>query len=112
MDDAEIVVVAYGIAARIARAAVDKIRTEGIPVGMIRPITLWPFPADRISTAAEPFRVFLTVEMSAGQLVEDVQLAVAGKAPVLLHGRAGGGTPTVDEVAEKIRQLTIRPHQA
>lgn len=107
MDDAEIVVVAYGIAARIARAAVDKARTEGIPVGLIRPITLWPFPTEQISAAAESFRIFLTVEMSAGQLIEDVKLAVAGKAPVLLHGRAGGGTPTVDEVAERIRQLTI-----
>jgi 2-oxoglutarate ferredoxin oxidoreductase subunit alpha len=108
MDDAEIVVVAYGIAARIARAAVDRTRQEGIPTGMIRPITLWPFPTEQVSAAAEPFRVFLAVEMSAGQMVEDVKLAVAGKSPVLLHGRTGGGVPTVDEVADKIRQLTIR----
>ncbi|MBN1361174.1 MAG: 3-methyl-2-oxobutanoate dehydrogenase subunit VorB [Sedimentisphaerales bacterium] len=107
MEDAEIVIVAYGIAARIARAAVDKTRQEGIPVGLIRPITLWPFPTAQVSAAAESFRVFLTVEMSAGQMVEDVKLAVAGKSPVLLHGRTGGGVPTVDEVAGKIRQLTI-----
>jgi 2-oxoglutarate/2-oxoacid ferredoxin oxidoreductase subunit alpha len=111
MDEAEIVVIAYGIAARIARAAVDRTRQEGIPTGMIRPITLWPFPSKEVSAAAEPFRMFLTVEMSAGQMVEDVKLAVAGKAPVLLHGRSGGGVPTVDEVADKIRQLTIRSTQ-
>jgi 2-oxoglutarate ferredoxin oxidoreductase subunit alpha len=108
MEDAEIVVIAYGIAARIARAAVDKTRQEGIPAGLIRPITLWPFPSAQVSAAAESFRVFLAVEMSAGQMVEDVRLAVAGKSPVLLHGRSGGGVPTVDEVAGKVRQLTIR----
>ncbi len=108
LDGAEIVVVAYGVAARIARAAVDKAREKGIPAGLIRPITLWPFPMAQISRAAKEFRIFLTVEMSAGQMVEDVQLAVAGKAPVLFHGRPGGGVPSVDEVLEKIRQLTIR----
>lgn len=107
MDEAEIVVVAYGIAARIARAAVDRVRREGIPAGLIRPITLWPFPTKQVSAAAEPFRMFLAVEMSAGQMVEDVRLAVAGQSPVLLYGRSGGSVPTVDEVAEKIRQLTI-----
>ncbi len=112
LDGAEIIAVAYGIAARIVRAAVDRAREEGIPVGLIRPITLWPFPSEQISRAAEAFPVFLAVEMSAGQMVEDVQLAVAGKAPVLLHGRPGGGVPTVDEILERIRQLTIRSGQA
>jgi 2-oxoglutarate ferredoxin oxidoreductase subunit alpha len=112
LDDAEIVVVAYGIAARICRAAVDRAREESIPIGLIRPITLWPFPSEQVSRAAEQFRVFLTVEMSAGQMVEDVRLAVAGKAPVLFHGRMGGGIPTVDEVLEKIRQLTLRSSTA
>jgi 2-oxoglutarate ferredoxin oxidoreductase subunit alpha len=107
VDDAEIVVVAYGIAARIVRGAVDKAREEGIKVGWIRPITLWPFPTEQISRAAEQFRIFLTVEMSLGQMVEDVKLAVAGKAPVLFYGRAGGGVPTVDEILDKIKQLTI-----
>ncbi|MBN1505210.1 MAG: 3-methyl-2-oxobutanoate dehydrogenase subunit beta, partial [Sedimentisphaerales bacterium] len=107
LDDAEIVLVAYGIVARIARAAVVKAREEGIPVGMIRPITLWPFPSQQISRAAEQFRVFLTLEMSSGQMLQDVQLAVAGKAPVLFYGRMGGGVPTVDEVLEKIKELTV-----
>jgi 2-oxoglutarate ferredoxin oxidoreductase subunit alpha len=107
VDDAEIVVIAYGIAARIVRGAVDKAREEGIKVGWIRPITLWPFPMEQIGKAAEEFRVFLTVELSAGQMVEDVRLAVAGKAPVLFYGRPGGGVPTVDEILDKIRQLTM-----
>ena len=115
VDDAEIIVVAYGIAARIVRGAVTRAREEGIKVGWIRPITLWPFPTEQISRAADEsieagplrFRIFLTVEMSLGQMVEDVKLAVAGKAPVVLHGRPGGGVPTVDEILDKIRQLTI-----
>ncbi len=108
VEDAEVIIVAYGVVARIARTAVDRAREEGIPVGMIRPITLWPFPFKEISAAAETFRMFLTVEMSCGQMVEDVKLAVAGKCPVLLHGRPGGGVPTVDEILDKIRQMTIR----
>jgi 2-oxoglutarate ferredoxin oxidoreductase subunit alpha len=107
VEDAEIVVVAYGVAARIVRHAVDRAREEGIKVGWIRPITLWPFPEEQISKAAEDFKIFLTVEMSCGQMVEDVKLAVAGKAPVLFYGRPGGGVPTVDEILEKIKQLSI-----
>lgn len=107
VDDAEIVVVAYGVAARIVRGAVTKAREEGIKAGWIRPITLWPFPTEQISKAAEDLKIFLVVEMSLGQMVEDVKLAIAGKAPVLFYGRAGGAVPTVEQVLEKIRQLTI-----
>jgi 2-oxoglutarate ferredoxin oxidoreductase subunit alpha len=107
VDDAEIVVVAYGVAARIVRSAVEKARQEGIKAGWIRPITLWPFPMEQISKAADKFKVFLVVEMSCGQMVEDVRLAVAGQAAVLFFGRPGGGVPTVDEVLEKIEQLTL-----
>jgi 2-oxoglutarate ferredoxin oxidoreductase subunit alpha len=109
VDDAEIVVIAYGIAARIVRGAVSRAREEGIKVGWIRPITLWPFPTEQISKAAENFKIFLTVELSCGQMVEDVKLAVAGKAPVLFYGRPGGGVPTVEQVLEKIKELTVRP---
>jgi len=101
------VIVAYGVAARIARSAVNRARDEGMPVGLIRPITLWPFPTEQISKAADEFRLFLTVEMSAGQMVEDVKLAVAGKAPVLLHGRCGGGVPSVDEILDIIKELSL-----
>jgi len=108
VDDADIVVVAYGVAARIVRGAVTRAREEGIKVGWIRPITLWPFPTEQISRAADEFRLFLTIEMSTGQMVEDVKLAVAGKAPVVFYGRPGGGVPTVDELLEKIKQLTLK----
>ena len=107
VDDAEIVVVAYGVAARMVRAAVNKAREEGIKAGLIRPITLWPFPTEQINKAADELRIFLTVELSCGQMVEDVKLAVAGKAPVLFYGRPGGGVPSVDELLEKIKQLAI-----
>jgi 2-oxoglutarate ferredoxin oxidoreductase subunit alpha len=107
VDDAEIVLVAYGTAARIVRSAVSRARDEGIRAGWIRPITLWPFPFEQISKAANELRVFLAVEMSMGQLVEDVRLAVNGKSPVFLHSRAGGGMPTVDELLEKVRQLSV-----
>ncbi|MHC4556199.1 MAG: 3-methyl-2-oxobutanoate dehydrogenase subunit VorB [Planctomycetota bacterium] len=107
VQDAEIIAVAYGVAARIVRGAVNKARQEGMLVGLIRPITLWPFPMEQISKAADEFRIFLTVEMSTGQMVEDVKLAVAGKSPVVFYGRPGGGVPTVDEIFEKIKQLTI-----
>jgi 2-oxoglutarate ferredoxin oxidoreductase subunit alpha len=106
-EDSEIVVVAYGIAARIVQAAVRKARSEGIKAGWIRPVTLWPFPSKRISSAAEQLRMFLVVELSCGQMVEDVKLAVAGRAPVMFFGRAGGGVPTVEQVLEKIRQLSL-----
>ena len=85
--------------------ALDKARQQGIKVGWIRPITLWPFPYDQINAFAEKLRVFFTVEMSLGQMLEDVKLAVAGKSPVVFYGRAGGGVPTVEQVLEKIKQL-------
>jgi 2-oxoglutarate ferredoxin oxidoreductase subunit alpha len=109
IDDADVVVVAYGIAARIVRSAVARAREEGIKAGWIRPITLWPFPTEQVSKAADEFRIFLVVEMSNGQMVEDVRLAVNGKSPVLFYGRPGGGVPNVDEILDKIRQLVLRP---
>lgn len=107
VEDADVVVVAYGVAARIVVSAVELAREEGIKVGWIRPITLWPFPSEQINRAADELRIFLTVEMSCGQMVEDVKMAVAGKAPVVFYGRAGGSVPSVEEILEQIRQLTI-----
>lgn len=103
--DAEIIIVAYGTSARIAKAALSKVRSEGIRAGIIRPITLWPFPEKVIANASSRIKCFLVIEMSAGQMVEDVRLAVSGNCPVHFHGRTGGGVPTVDEVSEKIREL-------
>jgi 2-oxoglutarate ferredoxin oxidoreductase subunit alpha len=112
IDDAEIILIAYGTSARIVRSAVGKAREEGIKAGYIRPITLWPFPVEQINSAANEFRIFLTVEMSLGQMHEDVKLALNGKSPAFLHPRAGGGMPTVDELLEKIRQLSIPQNSA
>lgn len=102
MEDAEIAVVAYGTTARIALTAVRRAREEGVKVGLIRPITLWPFPSEAISKAADQVKHFLTVEMSMGQMVQDVRLAVNGKAPVSFYGRTGGMVPGVREIYEQI----------
>ena len=107
VETADIIVVAYGVASRIVRSAVIKARQEGIKAGWIRPITLWPFPTEQISNAADELRIFLTVELSCGQMVEDVKLAVVGRAPVLFYGRGGGGVPSVDQVLERIKELWI-----
>jgi 2-oxoglutarate ferredoxin oxidoreductase subunit alpha len=105
LEDAEIVLVAYGVSARIVRSAVDKARKAGVKAGWIRPITLWPFPYENIKNAARGKRPPLVVEMSMGQMIEDVKLAIEGAAPVHFYGRPGGGVPTVQQVFEKIQQV-------
>ena len=102
MDDAEICVVAFGIAARVSKNAVVAARKHGVKVGLIRPITLWPFPADVIAKAADKAKRFISVELSMGQMIEDVRLAVNGKAPVELCYRVGGMIPTPEQVLEAI----------
>ena len=106
-DDAEIVIVAYGASSRVSRSAVNRAREEGIKAGLIRPITLWPFPDDAIGRSADSkkTRKFLTVEMSMGQMVEDVRLAVNGRKPVEFYGRTGGVIPTPKEVYDQIVKL-------
>jgi 2-oxoglutarate ferredoxin oxidoreductase subunit alpha len=105
--DADLVLVAYGTSARIARAAVQVAREQGIRAGLVRPITLWPFPAAPLAAAARRGARFLVVEMSWGQMIEDVKLALYGTpAPVDLCWRAGGGVPGVAEVAGHIKQVT------
>ncbi len=104
LEDAEVILVAYGTAARVARTAVERARSQGLRAGLFRPITLWPFPAAELRNAAATARAVLTVELSAGQLVEDVRLAIAGAVPVTLHGRMGGVVPTPDEVVAAARR--------
>ncbi|MEG0570151.1 MAG: 3-methyl-2-oxobutanoate dehydrogenase subunit VorB [Oscillospiraceae bacterium] len=104
-DDAEIITVAYGTTARVVRSAVDRARAEGIKVGMIRPITLWPFPAQIISDAAQKVDNMLVVEMSMGQMVEDVRLYANGKCNVEFFGRTGGIVPSPNEVYEQIKKI-------
>ena len=103
LDDAEIVVVAYGTAARVARTAIERAREHGLPAGIFRPITLWPFPWAELAALAPKLRAIAVVELSAGQLVEDVRLAVEGRAPVFFHGRMGGMVPTPGEVVDLLR---------
>ena len=105
VDDADIVLVAYGASARVSRSAVDMARKNGIKAGLIRPITLWPFPVDAIAKAAEHVPKFLTVEMSMGQMVDDVRLAVKCARPVEFYGRTGGMIPTPIEVYNKIVEM-------
>lgn len=107
LDDAEIIVSAYGTTARVAHSAVNQLRKEGCKVGMIRPKTLYPFPKDIFEKTAENAKVFLSVEMSMGQMVEDIRLAVNGKAKVDFFGRTGGIIPTPQEIIEKIKSLEV-----
>lgn len=106
MDDAEIVINAYGLSSRICKKVVDLGREEGLKVGLLRPITLWPFPKARFSELAdkENLKMFMTIEMSVGQMVEDVQLAVNGRKPVYFYGRTGGIVATPEEILEQIKQ--------
>ncbi len=103
MEDADICIVATGIAARIARNAIVQARAEGIKAGMIRPITLWPFPGKALSKAAEKVNSFLCVELNMGQMIEDVELAIRCSKPVSLCKRVGGMIPTPDEVLAELR---------
>jgi 2-oxoglutarate ferredoxin oxidoreductase subunit alpha len=105
LDDAELVIVAYGTAGRIALSAARQARAEGLRVGLLRPLTLYPFPTERLARLAKQARAFLVVEMSAGQMVEDVRLAVEGRAPVRFYGRTGGAMPMPDEIFEVVRGL-------
>ncbi len=104
-EDAEIITVAYGATARVVRSAVEKAREEGIKVGMIRPITVWPFPEKSIASAAQKVDNMLVVEMSMGQMVEDVRLAANGACNVSFFGRTGGIVPSPAEVLAEIKKL-------
>ncbi len=104
MEDAEICVAAFGIAARVSKNAIMAAREKGIKVGMIRPITLWPFPKKPFKAAADKCKSFISVELSMGQMIEDVQLATECKRPVTLCNRTGGMIPSPEEVLEAIEK--------
>jgi 2-oxoglutarate ferredoxin oxidoreductase subunit alpha len=106
MDDAEIVVMAFGLSSRITKKTVDLAREAGIKMGLLRPITLWPFPSQRIAelAAKDSVKFFFSMEMNVGQMVEDIKLAVNGKKPVHYYGRVGGIIPTPEEVLEFAKQ--------
>jgi 2-oxoglutarate ferredoxin oxidoreductase subunit alpha len=105
VEDAQLVLVGYGTSARVALGALEMARELGIKVGLFRPITLWPFPQERIAELATQGKKFLAVEMSMGQMVEDVKLAANGKAEVNFYGRCGGMIPTEEEVLAEIRRI-------
>ena len=105
---AEIILCAYGSTARIVRNAIDLLAEEGIAAGLIRPRTLWPFPAAAFSSLPGTCRLILTVEMSCGQMVDDVRLSVNGRLPVAFYGRSGGIIPVPEEIAMKVKTLLGR----
>ena len=105
MEDAEICVTAFGIASRVSRNAVLAARAEGIKVGMLRPITLWPFPKAPFAEAADHVSAFISVELSMGQMIEDVELATRCKQPVYLCNRTGGMIPSPEQVLAKIKEI-------
>ena len=108
LEDADFAIVAYGTAARVARSAIANAREKGVKVGLFRPITLWPFPERELARISRHLQGILTVELSSGQMVEDVRLAVAGRCPVAFHGRMGGLVPTPDEVLGALKALRAR----
>jgi 2-oxoglutarate ferredoxin oxidoreductase subunit alpha len=105
VDDADLIVVAFGTAARVAQTAIQHLRREGLKVGLFRPITLWPFPSQRLLQLTYLADRMMVLEMNAGQMVHDVRLAVHERIPVHFYGRMGGIIPMPDEVAHKIHEL-------
>jgi 2-oxoglutarate ferredoxin oxidoreductase subunit alpha len=105
VEDCTVLLVAYGTSARIVKGALEKARAKGIKAGLVRPVSLWPFPSEHIAAAAEHAEAVLAVEMSSGQMLEDVKLAVGGRAPVFFLGRTGGGVPLVSDIVSRITEL-------
>ena len=102
-DDADYLIVAYGTSSRICRSAVRALRHEGVKAGLFRPITLWPFPKKELRKAAGGVKKVLTVEMSMGQMVEDVQLTLNGEHEIDFCGRTAGMIPEVDEIVRRVK---------
>ena len=109
-EDAEYLMVAYGLCARICHKAVNMAREKGIKVGLLRPITLFPFPSEKLNLLADKMKLMLTVELNSGQMIEDVKLAVNGKVPVEFYGRLGGMLPNPDEIVNKLENLIKKNH--
>ncbi len=103
-EDAEVLLVGYGITSRVLRSVVEQARENGLRAGLFRPITLWPFPSKALAEAAQNCRMVLVVEMSTGQMVEDVRLALNGRVPVEFYGRYGGNVPLAEEVSAQLLQ--------
>jgi 2-oxoglutarate ferredoxin oxidoreductase subunit alpha len=105
-DDAEFLLVAFGTVGRICRTVARQARALGLKVGLLRPVSLWPFPSARIAELASRVKAILVVEMNAGQMLEDVRLAVEGRAPIRFYGRMGGVVPFPDEILSELEELS------
>ncbi len=107
-EDAEVLLVGYGIISRVLRSTVDHARQQGLKVGLFRPITVWPFPSKALAAAAAKCKTVMVVELSTGQLIEDVKLSLNGKVPVEFYSRVGGNVPSVEEVhAELFSRVAV-----
>jgi 2-oxoglutarate ferredoxin oxidoreductase subunit alpha len=111
-EDADILIVAFGTAARVAQSAIKEARKQGLAVGLFRPISLWPFPGARLQKLARHVSHILVVEMNHGQMVEDVRLAVGNQASVTFFGRLGGVVPMPEEILAQIQALNLNPAEA
>ncbi len=113
--DAEVVLMGYGIVARLLKSVVEEMRAEGWPVGLLRPVTLYPFPVEAVKRLAGRASLFGVVEMSTGQMVDDVRLAVEGRRPVEFYGRSGGNVPSTDEIVRFVKSVCgrhgVRAHE-
>lgn len=107
-EDADLILVAFGLSSRICQKAMELARNQGIKVGFFRPITLYPFPFDALNKLADKLKGALVVEMNAGQMLEDVKLGVCGKIPVEFYGRMGGIIPSPEEIVDKLKQMIVR----
>ena len=104
-EDADIIIIAFGATSRVAKSAINTAREMGIKAGLVRPITLWPFPKGILAKLADKVNAFLSVEMNMGQMVDDVKLAVNGKKPVYFFGRTGGIVPTAEEIVAELEKI-------
>ena len=104
-EDAELILMGYGIVSRVLQSVVEEARSENLPVGLLRPITLWPFPTKRIQEISNTAKLFFVIEMSNGQMVDDVRLALEGRRPTKFFGHMGGVVPTTQEILEQLRTI-------
>lgn len=105
IEDADLVISAYGTTARIAKTAINQLEEEGYKVGLIRPISLWPYPFGEFNKIKDDCKGVLTIEMNTGQMLEDVKLALNGRMPAYFYGRTGGMIPTPEEIVEKVKEI-------
>jgi pyruvate/2-oxoacid:ferredoxin oxidoreductase alpha subunit len=107
-EDADVLLVGFGIVSRVLRSTVQEARREGLKVGLFRPITAWPFPSKALAAAASRVQKVIAVELSNGQMIEDVRLTLNGKVPVEFYGRVGGNVPSVEELhAELVARTAL-----